>query len=71
MKVGMRRQPPVKGGREHLTAGLLKEIQRAVKAVAREYNVSASWVVATILADALGIEEQISYKTLRRKDERK
>ena len=49
---------------------VLPDIRAAIVAKAREFNVSPSWVVATVLADAFGIEEQISFESVRRKGER-
>lgn len=63
------RQPPLKGGRDPLFSAVLPEIRAALIRKAREFSVSPSWVVATILANALNIEEQIDYRTVRRKGE--
>ena len=68
-KRSFHRQPPLKGGRDPLFSCVLPAIRTAAIRKAREYNVSPSWVVATILAEALDVEEQISYKTMRRKGE--
>jgi hypothetical protein len=62
-------QPPHKGGRDPLFSCVLPEIRSAIIAKAREFNVSPSWVVATILARAVGVSEQIDYRTVRRKGE--
>jgi len=64
-----RHQPPLKGGRDPLFSCVLPSIRAAAVRKAREYDVSPSWVVATILADAFGIDEQIDYKAGRRKGE--
>jgi len=56
-------QPPLKGGRDPLFSCVLPEIRQAAIEVAREYDVSPSWVVASILAKALGISSQVSYQT--------
>lgn len=58
----IRRQPPVKGGRRPLPACVLKEIERRVQERASRYRVSRSWVVSVILADALGISDQLPYE---------
>ena len=63
------RQPPLKGGRDPLFSAVLPEIRAAIIKKAREFNVSPSWVVATILANAMHIEDQIDYRTARRKGE--
>lgn len=55
------RQKPIKGGREPLPSCVIKDIQRCVEHEAIKYRVSKSWVIATIVADFFGIEEQISY----------
>jgi hypothetical protein len=65
------RQPPLKGGRDPLFSCVLPATRDAAIRVAQQYSVSPSWVVATILAEALDIEEQVSYKTVRRKGEMK
>ena len=62
-------QPPFKGGRDPLFSAVLPEIRAAAIAKAREFNVSPSWVVATVLAKAFNVEEQIDYRTVRRKGE--
>ena len=51
----IRRQRPVKGGRQALPSCVLREIHQAVNFSARKFNVSRSWVVATALADFFGI----------------
>jgi hypothetical protein len=68
-KRSYRRQPPLRGGRDPLFSCVLPSIRAAAVRVARQHDVSPSWVVATILAEALGIDDQISYKTMRRKGE--
>ena len=62
-------QPPHKGGRDPLFSCVLPEIRSKIISKAREFNVSPSWVVATILAKAVDVEEQIDYRTVRRKGE--
>ena len=63
------RQPPHKGGRDPLFSCVLPETRSAILQKAREFNVSPSWVVSTILARAMNIGEQIDYRTVRRKGE--
>jgi hypothetical protein len=58
-----RRQPPLKGGRDPLFSCVLPEIRAAAVAVAQQHDVSPSWVVATILAKALGVADQPDFKT--------
>lgn len=57
----IRRQPPVKGGRQPLPACVLREIHSKVERLARIHKVSRSFVIATILADALKIDKQVKY----------
>ena len=64
-------QPPLKGGRDPLFSCVLPSIRAAAVKKAREFGVSPSWVVATILAKAFGIEEQVDFQTLRKPGERK
>jgi hypothetical protein len=52
----MKIQPRVKGGRKPLPASVIKEIEEAVRFVAKEYNISRSWVVATALATFFDID---------------
>jgi len=66
----IRRQSPVKGGRDPLPSCVLHEIKIEVERLGRSYGVSRSWVIATVLADAFGIKKHESYyeteKKLRR-----
>jgi len=62
-------QPPHKGGRDPLFSCVLPEIRSAIVSKAREFNVSPSWVVATVLARAFNVAEQVDYRTVRRKGE--
>ena len=61
MKIKYRRQHPVKGGRQPLPACVIRDISRAVEKLARQHNVSKSFVIAVALADQFGIDEQESY----------
>ena len=54
----IRRQKPIKGGRESLPSCVIKEILRAVENEAMQYKVSKSFVIAVRLAKSYGIEEQ-------------
>ena len=54
----IRRQKPVKGGRTPLPACVLHDISTHVERLARQHGVSKSFVIAVVLADAFGIEEQ-------------
>ena len=53
----MRIQKP-KRGRQQASARLAKEIARAVRREARRYDVSKSFVIATALAHAFGIDTE-------------
>lgn len=53
--------------RESLSAALMVEIKRRVEIIAARYNCSKSFVIATILADALNIEGQPNYATYKSK----
>jgi len=57
----VRRQRPIKGGRQSLPACVIKDISREVERLARQHRVSRSFVIAVALADQLGISEQESY----------
>jgi hypothetical protein len=57
----IRRQKPVKGGRERMSSGVLKEIDNAVAREAARHSVSKSFVISVILAKAFGIKDQETY----------
>ena len=58
-----RSQPRIPGLRRiPRHSGLLPELDRKVKQLAIEHDVSPSWVVATLLADALHIDTQPDYR---------
>lgn len=61
MSIKFYRQRPVSGGRPPLPSCVLQEIWVGIDRLARKHKVSRSWVIATILAEALGIKEQIPY----------
>ena len=54
----MRRQRPVKGGRERLPSCVLGAINREVEARAARFDASKSFIVAVILAEAFGIPHE-------------
>ena len=54
----IRRQRPIRGGRESLPSCVIKEILRAVEREAMEHGVSKSFVIAVRLAKSYGITEQ-------------
>ena len=56
--------------RKTTSAGLIDSIRKHVEQAAAMYNCSKSYVIATILSDAFGIEEQTKYYDIKR-DERK
>lgn len=47
--------------REQLPSCVIEDIKSAVERLAFRHQVSKSWVVATLLADALGIKKQESF----------
>jgi hypothetical protein len=51
----------MKGGRIPTGSALIPVIRHRVEALAQKHRVSRSWVVATLLADSLGIGEQESF----------
>jgi hypothetical protein len=59
--VKIKRQKPVKGGRETLPSCVIKDILRAVEKLARQHRVSRSFVVSTLLASKLGINIERYY----------
>ncbi|HVL69275.1 MAG TPA: hypothetical protein VM364_18605 [Vicinamibacterales bacterium] len=54
--MGMRRQRPVKGGRQPLPACVIRQIHDEVDRTARKFNVSRSFVIAVALGHTFGIE---------------
>ena len=60
------RQKPVKGGREALPSCVIKSIKYEIEKLARQHRVSRSFVVATILADGLGIKLQERFDEIDR-----
>jgi len=58
----VKRQKPVKGGRMQVSTALIHDIERAVARETVKYNCSRSFVIATALAFAFGIEEQQDYR---------
>jgi hypothetical protein len=63
----IRRQRPIRGGREPLPSCVLKSIRRAVENEASRHHVSKSFVIAVVLAQAFGITDQEWYIELRPK----
>lgn len=56
-----RRQPRYVGGRQPVTSGFIPDLEKAVRREMRKFNVSRSFVIATCVAYALGVEEQPDY----------
>jgi len=54
----IRRQRPIKGGRQSLPACVIKDIKVAVENEAMRLGVSKSFVIAVRLAKSYGIKEQ-------------
>jgi hypothetical protein len=61
MKSTIRRQRPIKGGREALPSCVIKDIYQEVERLAHRHHVSKSFIIAVALADQFGIDEQESY----------
>lgn len=62
-------QPRIKGViRRRLSPYVLDEIDERINTISQRYNVKPSWVVATILADALGVKKQIPYTSAGRRN---
>jgi predicted nucleic acid-binding protein len=57
----MRIQKRVRGGRKPLPATVLREIREKIEQLARRHKVSKSFVIATILAEALHVKSQEKY----------
>ena len=59
----MRIQPRLGSGHERIdsSASLMKSIRRQIELIAARHNCSKSFVIATLLAKQLGIEEQVYY----------
>ena len=59
-----RNQPSLQGGRDPLFSCVLPSIRAAAHEIARQYDVSPSWVVATKLAQAFSISGQADYRAI-------
>jgi hypothetical protein len=57
----IRRQRPIKGGRDPLPSCVIHEINQAVTREAHIHRVSKSWIVAVALADFFGIKTQETF----------
>lgn len=57
-----RRQPPFKGGRLPGYTGLLPELERALQREADRFGVTKSFVLASMAAFLLDVEEQPDYR---------
>ena len=56
-------QPRVRGGRAKLSPYVMHSIDMELNRIASYCRVSKSWVIATILADALHIKDQAQFET--------
>lgn len=56
------RQRPIKGGRDPLPSCVMHSIRVEIEKIARKHHVSKSFVVATELAKAFGIDGQEDYE---------
>lgn len=54
----LRRQKPIPGGRDSLPACVIGRIKQEVERRAARFGVSKSFLIAVVLADAFGIDEQ-------------
>jgi hypothetical protein len=61
-KVRVKSQPRVRGGRQRLSPYVMHSIDIELNRLASYCRVSKSWVIATILADALHIKDQAQYE---------
>jgi hypothetical protein len=71
VKLKFRRQRPIKGGRQPLPSCVIRDISDAVDRLSRRHGVSRSFVIATLLADQLEIEEQERYYEKPKNDKEK
>lgn len=55
----------MQGGRERLSAGVIKGIDREINRAAARFKVSRSFVVAVALASHFGVSEQEQFDTRR------
>ena len=62
----IRRQKPVKGGRLALPSCVIKDIYAAVDRDAKRFGVSRSFVIATALAEAMGVKIAEDYREPQR-----
>ena len=61
MKRRIVRQPPLKGGRRNVGSAFRPELEAAVQREMRRFNVGRSFVIATAVAQTLGVKEQEDY----------
>lgn len=62
----VRSQPRVNSRRQPVSSSaFIAALEKAVAAEARRFNVSRSFVIATAVAECLGVDEQIPYTTER------
>lgn len=58
------RQPYYKGGRQPVGSAFIPELERAVNREMTRFQASRSFVIATCVAFALGVDDQADYKRL-------
>jgi len=61
MKHTIRRQKPIKGGRDPLPSCVIHDIRIEVERIATRHHVSKSFVIAVALAKVFKIDEQEKY----------
>lgn len=64
-KIKMLRQPRYVGGRNPVNSAFIPPLEKAVLAEMSKYKASRSFVIATCVAVALGVTEQIDYHTMK------
>jgi hypothetical protein len=63
-KITLIRQPKYVGGRLPVGSAFAPPLESAVKQEMRRFNASRSFVIATCVAFALGVEEQPDYRKI-------
>lgn len=57
-------QPRYEGGRQHVGSAFIPDLERAVQKEMRIHGASRSFVIATCVAYALGVDEQVDYRKI-------
>lgn len=64
IRKGLLRQPFYRGGRLHVGSAFIPPLEQAVQKEMRRYNASRSFVIATCVAYALGVDDQADYRKI-------